>query len=182
MEVFGFDLKREWLSIFQRRDGFTSLMVRQSDLIKGDPALGSTRTLHDVPHPGTRGKATEGQFMNVTALATCAVFATFLAASFVGSPVKAQAAAPSPTAPATTQKAPATKAVPGDGRSGMTRPMESPVASNGKGRNIIDAVKQCEEAWDKGTHVDRKRWAALCRSNLAEKTKDAAEKTKEAHK
>jgi hypothetical protein len=39
MEAFGFHNERESLSIFQRRDGFTPLMDRPGESIKGDPAL-----------------------------------------------------------------------------------------------------------------------------------------------
>jgi hypothetical protein len=44
--------------------------------------------------------------------------------------------------------------------------------SNRRKPKQIDALTQCYESWDKGTHLTTRRWRQLCRRNLVKRDRN----------
>jgi hypothetical protein len=44
--------------------------------------------------------------------------------------------------------------------------------SNRRKPKQIDALTQCYESWDKGTHLTTRRWRQLCRKNLVNRDRN----------
>lgn len=79
----------------------------------------------------------------------------------------------SPTATPTDQMNPQTKTKPArvSAARGLPQDTATPAPSaGGNGRlttQQTDALAQCNQSWDAGSHLTKKRWAELCRLNLA---------------
>lgn len=109
-----------------------------------------------------------GQLVSA-ALIALSLGATSLQAQTSGGVGSSATATPGTGASATKPAAPTSTGTTA-ARSGLTRDAgvapNASVAGAGKGRDMIDAVQQCTQAWDVGTHVTKQRWAQLCKINL----------------